>query len=337
MKKLRSKATRCAVLSSCALLAVPMTAWAESPPPDPSSIVTVQLENDAFSVPSTDRYYTSGERLGYVTPTGDLPGPISWLGRQMFGEGTQRLEIDVQQVIYTPVNTQLYDPNPYDRPYAGQLSLRGSLIQDTTTMRSIIGVAGGVVGPDSLAQTVQNSFHTVIGNTTNNGWHYQLNNEPTLDFFGGRIWRKNIGNIANGNINVQILPQISAQVGNTEIYAQAGGIVRFGEGLDSDFGPSLIQPQLSGTDAYTPTRPVVWYVFGGALGRIVAHDMLVQGNDFQSSRGVALTPLQGDLEIGGALIIHGVRLSVTEVFTTPEFHNAAPAFQYGSVALSTRF
>jgi len=113
--------------------------------------------------------------------------------------------------------------------------------------------------------------------------------------------------------------------------------VRIGSGLDSDFGPSVIQPGITGTEAYTPTQPFVWYVFAGALGRLVAHDMLVQGNDFQSSRGVGLTPAQGSLEVGGAFILYGVRVSATEVFESAEFHHEAPAFQYGSISLSTRF
>jgi lipid A 3-O-deacylase len=310
-------------------------AAAAVPPDDPHSIVTIQLENDALSIPSTDELYSSGERLGYVGPTGAVPGFVSALGHQMFGEGTQRLEVDLQQTIFTPTNTQAFNPDPQDRPYAGQLSLRFSLIQDTTQMRSIAGVAAGVVGPASLGQSVQNGFHEIIGQTPNRGWHYQLNNEPTLDFFGGRIWREDVANF--GGIGVQVLPQLTGQLGNTEIYAQAGGIVRFGQGLDSDFGPALIQPQISGTDAYTPTRPFVWYIFGGALGRFVAHDMLIQGNDFQSSRGTGLTHWQGDLEFGAAVIYRGVRLSAVETFETPEFHHSAPAFQYGSVALSVRF
>lgn len=314
---------------------MPFAAAAAVPPDDPDSIVTVQLENDAASLAGTDELYTSGERLGYVGPTGALPGFLSRFGHQLFGEGTQRLELDLQQQIFTPTNTQVFNPNPQDRPYAGQLSLRLTLIQDTTQTRSMAGVAVGMVGPAALGQSVQNGFHEIIGQTPNNGWHSQLHNEPTLDFSGGRIWRENVADL--GGIGVQVLPQLTAQVGNTEIYAQTGGIVRFGQGLDSDFGPALIQPQLSGTDAYTPTRPFVWYVFGGVLGRFVAHNLLIQGNDFQSSRGTGLTHWQGDLELGVAAIYRGVRLSAVETFETPEFHHSAPAFQYGSIALSVRF
>lgn len=335
MKKYAS-ATCLAALAAAAFVSMPAGAAAASvPPDDPHSIVTIQLENDALSIPSTDELYTSGERLGYVGPTGAVPGFVSGLGHQLFGVGTQRIEVDLQQVIFTPTDTQVYNPNPKDRPYAGQLSVKLSLIQDTTLTRSIAGVSLGVVGPAALGQSVQNGFHEIIGQTPNKGWGYQLNNEPTLDFFGGRIWRENIADLAG--VGVQVLPQLTGQVGNTEIYAQAGGILRFGQGLDSDFGPAVIQPQLSGMDAYTPTRPFVWYVFGGVLGRFVAHDMLVQGNDFQSSRGVGLTHWQGDMEFGAAVIYRGVRLSAVETFETPEFHHSAPAFQYGSVALSVRF
>jgi lipid A 3-O-deacylase len=313
-------------------------AEAAVPAPDPASIITLQIENDAFSIPSTDRYYTSGESLGYVLPTGVLPNFIADLGHGLFGDGSQRLAFNLQQVIYTPAETQLYNPNPYDRPYAGQITLHTTLIQDTDFTRSLAQVSIGVVGPAGLGQSIQNGFHSIIGDKSTKGWGYQLHNEPTLDFFGGRIWRYDVGSPGNG-IGFQLLPQVTGQVGNSEIYAQGGVIARFGSGLDADFGPAVIQPAMSGTDAYTPTQPFVWYVFGGALGRIVAHSLLVQGNNFQSSRGVPLTPVQADLEVGAAIIVDGLRVSATEVFETPEFHNqAAPEFfQYGSIAISARF
>jgi hypothetical protein len=330
----------CAYLPAFVLLsAAPALAQTAAPDPlnDPASILTIQIENDAFSIPGTDRYYTSGERFGYVGPTGALPSGLAALGHSVFGQGSQRLEIDLQQEIYTPVDTQVYNPNPEDRPYSGDLALHGTIIQDTATTRSLLQASIGVVGPASLGQSIQNGFHSIIGDTPSKGWKYQLHNEPTLDFMAGRIWRYDLASYGDGALGVQALPQATAQVGNTEIYAQGGAIIRIGSGLDSDFGPAVEQPAMTGTDAYTPTQPLVWYVFGGAMGRLVAHDMLVQGNDFQSSRGVTLTPYQADLEVGAAVMFYGVRVTATEIFETPEFHHAAPAFQYGSIAISARF
>ena len=222
-------------------------------------------------------------------------------------------------------------------PYSAQLALHSSLVQDTMTTRSIAQVSIGVVGPDALGQSVQNGFHEIIGDTPNRGWRYQLHNEPTLDFMGSRIWRENLGTFADGALNAQVLPQVTAQAGNTESYVQAGAILRVGQGLEWDFGPSLIQPGISGSDAYAPTRPVVWYVFAGAVGRLVANDIFIQGNNFQSSRGVALTPMQADFEIGGAIIVHGLRVTATEVLETPQFHGSGPAFRYEFVSISGRF
>jgi len=315
---------------------IPLAAAAD-PLNDPDSIVTLTTENDSYSIPGTDRYYTNGLSLGYVSPTGYLPAPLASLGHAVFGEGAQRLEIDLQQVIYTPLYTQEYDPEPGDRPYAGQLAVHASIIQDTTNTRSVLGGSLGIVGPAALGQTVQNGFHSIIGDTSSKGWKYQLHNEPTLDFFASRTWRYDLASFDDGNLEFQVLPQVSGQVGNTEIYAQAGGLVRFGSGLESDFGTPVIGPVMSGTNAYTPTQPFVWYIFGGASGRFVAHDMLVQGNDFQSSRSAGLDYLQGDAQVGLAVILAGFRIAATEIFTTPEFHGAAPAFQYGSVTLSARF
>lgn len=325
------------VLASFAALPAFAQTGTADPLNDPASILTIQTENDAFSIPGTDRYYTAGNRLGYVTPTGALPGPAAALGHAVFGDGAQRLEIDLQQEIFTPRDTQVYDPNPDDLPYSGDLALHGTIIQDTPDMRSLLGASLGIVGPAALGQSVQNGFHDIIGDTSNKGWKYQLHNEPTLDFMAGRIYRYNIASYDGGALQVQALPQATAQIGNTEIYAQGGAILRIGSGLDSDYGPAVMSPQMSGTDAYTPTQPFVWYVFGGAVGRLVAHEISVQGNDFQSSRGVALTPYQADMEVGAAVMVYGVRVTATEIFETPEFHHEAPAFQYGSIAISARF
>jgi hypothetical protein len=317
--------------------ALAQSGTAPDPLNDPASIVTIQIENDAISIPGTDRYYTAGQRLGYVSPTGALPGFLANLGADVFGRGAQRLELDLQQQIYSPRDTQVYDPNPDDLPYSGDLALHGTIISDTPETRSLLGASIGVVGPAALGEPVQNGFHSLIGDTSNKGWRYQLQDEPTLDVSVGRIYRYDIASYDGGAVQVQALPQAAAQLGNTEIYAQGGAILRIGSGLDSDFGPAVMSPQMTGTDAYTPTQPVVWYVFGGAVGRLVAHDLAVQGDDFRSSRGVTLTPYQADLEVGGAIMLFGVRVTATEIFETPEFHHEAPAFQYGSIAVSARF
>jgi len=61
---------------------VPLAAAAD-PLNDPSSIITFQTENDSFSLPGTDRYYTAGQNFAYVSPTGAVPGPLASLGHMV--------------------------------------------------------------------------------------------------------------------------------------------------------------------------------------------------------------------------------------------------------------
>ncbi len=217
MRNFKFETAKLAALSCTTVIASVFflsNAKAGVPAPDSDSIITLQIENDAFSIPSTDRYYTAGQSLGYVLPTGVLPDFVADLGHGLFGEGSQRLAFNLQQVIYTPVDTQVYDPSPYDRPYAGELTLHTTLIQDTDWTRSLAQVSLGVIGPAALGQSVQNGFHVIIGDTSAKGWSYQLHNQPALDFFAGRIWRYNVAG-SDGGIGFQLLPQVTGQAGTS--------------------------------------------------------------------------------------------------------------------------
>jgi hypothetical protein len=81
---------------------------AELPPPDRSTIIAGQAENESLS--ATDRYYTSGVRFGITLPTGELPGFAGDLGHALCGEGQQRLSFDLPQNMFTLGVTRLRNP-----------------------------------------------------------------------------------------------------------------------------------------------------------------------------------------------------------------------------------
>jgi lipid A 3-O-deacylase len=119
---------------------------------------------------------------------------------------------------------------------------------------------------------------------------------------------------------------------------QLGGVMRFGQGLNSDFGVARIQPGLSGTDAFTPTQPFVWYVFGGMDGQVVGTDITLNGNTFPGGPHVAVKWDVGELEAGAAIIYHGVRVTYSQTWQTQEFRTQkAGLFNFGSLAVSVRF
>jgi len=329
----------------CALAAFGAGQAGAAPPPDPQGTWTFQVENDAVSTfkGTSDQYYTSGLRLGYTSGTTHVPEFLSGIGRAVWGDGVQRVSIDLSQSIFTPRNTQARQPVPGDRPYAGWLHADLGLIHDTDEARSVLGLSLGVVGPSALGKTVQNGFHNIIGDTPNLGWRNQIKDEPAVELLAERTYRLPLYrfNVAGLNgLETDVLPSATVGIGTVRDYVQAGISLRLGQGLASDFGAPRMRPGLTGTDAYLPTRPFAWYVFAGADGQAIARDVFLDGNTFRDrpTSHVTKRPFVGEFQGGLAVMAYGVRLTYTQTWQTEEFRRQkAGLFNFGSLALSAKF
>lgn len=312
---------------------------ATSPPMDSRSIWTLQAENDAVSTlkGTSDRYYTSGLRINWTSGTNQLPIFLGRINRGLLGDGVQRMSVGVQQLIFTPSNTQVSEPSKGDRPYAGVLLGTMNLINDTSRSRSVVGLQLGVMGPAAGGKQVQNGFHSVIGDSQNRGWNHQLRNQPVFQVQGGRIWGFPLTQLAG--IESDILPAISASVGDYRIYGGGAATLRIGQGLSSDFGNATIGPGLDGTDAFVTMAPVAWYVYGGVEGQAVALDASLQGNTFyRYGPHTSKKWDQGAIHAGIAVMWRGLRLSYSQNWQTAQFRQSkAGLFNYGSVKLSFKF
>lgn len=305
---------------------------------DPASIWTIQGENASISAAKiTDRYYTNGLRIGWVSPEGYPPEALDHIGRLLWGAmGQQRLAIDVSQQIYTPLHTSVAVPPANDRPYAGTLIAQATLMQDNADTRSLLGVGLGLMGPDAGGEPIQNGFHDLIGQNGNKGWGTQLKDEPVLQFTSERTWRLSMGSV--GGLETDALPDLTAELGTLRIYGQTGARFRVGQGLSSDFGPARLRPGETGSDAYRPTQDLVWYIFAGADGRAVLRDGTLEGNIFQNSRSVKPADYVAELEAGLGIITHGIRLTYVQVFQTAEMrHQKGGLHEVGSFNLGARF
>jgi hypothetical protein len=247
------------------------------------------------------------------------------------------VSLELSQSLFTPRDTQLDPPNPDDRPYAGVLLLTGGLIHDSAWTQDVAALSLGVVGPAALGEIVQNGFHSIIGDTPNRGWHYQIQDQVAFNLLLQRTWRLPVADM--GGLQVDVLPSGAAGVGDVRDYVQLGGLARIGQGLNSDFGPARIEPGLNGTDAYAPTSPLVWYGFAGVDGQAVGYDVTLDGSSFRSrSPSVPRIWDVGEFEAGLAVIVYGARLSYTQTWQTQEFKGAkAGLFNFGSLALSVGF
>lgn len=316
---------------------LPGMAAAADPQADDAAIVTLQGENASISgAKLTDRFYTNGLRLGWTSPTGQVPGFLASLGRSLWGEGQQRVGFDLSQQIYTPADTTAVPADPHDRPYAGYLSGNISLLSDTESTRSLLLLSLGLIGPASGGQALQDSFHGLIGQSKDRGWASQISNTAAIELLHERTWRVPIGTL--GGLETDALPALTVALGDVRDYAQIGATVRIGQGLDSDFGVPRIRPGLSGGDAYTPTKPFAWYLFAGANGQAVGYDLLLQSRPFRS--GPHVNPIWDVAEFqgGAAVMAYGMRFTFAYVVQSQEFQGQHGGLhQFGSASLGLRF
>ena len=329
----RTKLFRRAALSAIgALVAAPIADAQQAPQPDPTSIWTIQDENSTItSAKLSDRYYTNGLRLGLTSGTGSVPDFLNSAARVLWGDGQTRISFDLSQQIYTPKDTETYNPPLGDRPYAGILMGNFSMLTDTPGARSTVGVGLGVVGPWALGEQVQNGFHDLIGQGHNNGWHYQLRNEPAFEIT--RHGHGGCRSLRSAECEIDALPELGRRPRQRPgVRRRRRGDSASARGWTAITASRACAPGMSGGDAFKPTRPFVWYVFAGADGQAVAQDITLDGNTFQNSRSVKLKPLVGEIESGLAVMAFGARLTYTQVL--PDAGVPAPEGRAAPVRLA---
>ncbi len=298
------------------------------------------MENDIFG--GSDRFYTNGLQLSWRSASAERPALLAWLDRQLDflqAPGTLRWGAALGHSIFTPRDTQARVPDPRDRPYAGLLLGSVSLHRVTADTLSTLEFQAGLVGPSAGGEFVQNNWHVLIGAPRARGWGAQLRDEFVAAGLLDRKRRVRLGTL--GAIEGEFLPSATASIGTLQTYGGLGGLLRVGQGLDADFGPARIRPALAGSAFFQPPeggRALGWYVFGGAEARLVANDVLLDGNSFDRSRGVERRPVVADFQVGAAVVWRGLRVGYTQVWRTEEFHGQRGGLQeFGSVNLGFRF
>ena len=315
----------------------------------------IQIENDIFNrFGPTDRDYTSGIRLGWMSGPTEMP---IWLKSltdfpTFFGEMEptrvdRRWGLSIGQNIYTPEN--ISDPNRIfgDRPYAGWLYVAGAL-QYTYYRKNEKGeeIQGrqdtwlldvGVVGPAAGGEWVQNNVHNLIRAELAQGWRHQLHNDVAINLSFERRWRTAARTLfEEPRLEFDFVPRVGASLGTVSTYAGAGGQVRLGRNLDIDFGAARPRPAMAGSDAYSG-EGFSWYLFAGLEGQAWARNMFIDGNLDGTGSTVTRRALVAEGSVGLALIWQGVRVTFTHVARTPEFWERDRVTQFGSVNVTFRY
>jgi len=313
-------------------------------------VVTLYVENDAF-FDGTDRYYTSGVKLSWLSAdltdwgwTGWRKTVVDALPFVNRPEGQKNFGFAIGQNMYTPANLTVRTPDPTDRPYAGWTYLELAFVSKTPVIADTISLQLGMVGPDSYAAQTQTLVHELIGDPEPQGWDHQLHNEPGVNLIYERRWRLYARSL-DDTLGLDLVPHAGASLGNVQTYANAGGTLRFGFNLPSDFGVDTIRPGSVGSapvddldPRVAPNRNFSIFVFTGVDGRAVARNIFLDGNTFRSSPSVDKEPLVADLSAGLGFIAGRWQFTFTQVRRTREFKTEPVPFDnFGSITVSRAF
>ena len=318
--------------------AIARAADAKPLPEDPRGTLSVTVENDRFA--KTDRHYTNGFRLGWLSATDDVPDWANKVAAEIptFPEERKvRIGYAFGQNMYTPTDSGRRDLITTDRPYAGWLYGGATLLSETADQLDTVELDIGMIGPWAFAKQTQSDFHALIGVEKPQGWGNQLSNEPGVDLIYERKWRK-FRDFDLAGLQGDIMPHLVGSLGNVFTYAGAGATIRLGDDLRDDYGAPRIRPALGGSSFFRAPEGFGWYVFAGFEGRAVARDITLDGNTFGPSHSyVNKEPFVLDGQLGFAIAYRSVRLTYSQVFRSKEYDGQPKADSFGSLSLSVKF
>ena len=308
-------------------------------------------EDDSLNNPfgrHQDRHYTQGFKISLFGGDDFATNVTTALNNALPAWGIKPEAGDLgwiilAQNIYTPQDITNSAPIKTDRPYAGWLytglvyQRRGDLSPNLAVMENF-EVNLGIVGPDSLAEAAQTTWHRwFFPNDIPRGWVHQLRDEPGVVVKYARLWRWSP--TTNTAQYVDLIPRVGGELGNVFTFATGGATLRLGYNLPSDFGVQINDSPASVNGGLTRQTP--WwfaYAFGSIDGRAVGHDITLDGNSFRGGPSVDKNVFVADLSWGFAVqVFRHVEVSYTDVIRTKEFRGQVSDDVFGSISVKGTF
>lgn len=289
------------------------------------SEIQLFIENDSFG--GSDRYYTNGIKIGGGFPAEKISKlftrPPNVLLDAITDGASNHFGLFIGQNLYTPRDITVAAPQRNDRPWAAWLYV-GAVAQSVKDDRlHTVEFDLGFVGPPALGKQVQTFWHDyVVDAAEPRGWGNQIRGEPGVLLT--YLHKRRYGD-SNG---LQFVPHAGASIGTIMTFVRAGGILRLGQHM-TGFGPDGIEP--GGAMLKNARRqhdegrqsPYEWFVFAGVDGRLIGHNIFLDGSLFRDGPGVARHDAVYDFSAGVSARIDKVRVSVTRIKRSEEFTTPA--------------
>lgn len=283
--------------------------------------VSIVAENDYFDFwqppdHRSDDNYTQGARI-----RADVGGAPQ-LFRRAFcvNQGACGSMLEMGQEMYTPTVDRL-QPVPGDRPYAGWLYLRGSVVAATGAARRTVSMTVGVTGPPSLAAQAQEEFHHLVhGFRRPLGWSAQLPTEIAFAAQGGAD--RYFSASARSGRWIDFVPSAHATLGTLRTAIEAGGQARVGFDLSHPWLRERRTPRFEA------------YVLLGTRAEAVARDLFLDGSTFRRSVHVTREPVVGAWERGVGVRFSRLGVEYRATTTSREYITGPHAHSYGGITMS---
>lgn len=301
--------------------------------------ITLISENDGHSFMKTDRYYTNGVRIGYVSMEYDYfkeNNHLSWAKYLTLANFDKphitRFNISVNQEMYTPIKHGVI-PEPYEHPYGGFLYLNLGVYNRTYNTQEHIGLKAGITGPYSFAGIIQTALHSGTGQLVFNGWDNQIATEFIFNPYYQWTGRAYI--FKTKYVSMDFLGTVDIAAGNIDVHFGGYGQFRIGHNLDVDFGASKMNSQYDASPVHSDDLSV--YLFFGGGPRIVLHNLFVEGNSAASSMWYDMNILRLEATAGIMVSYRGYRIGYSWTFNTKDYKYQQYNHAVGSVMVEFSF
>jgi len=288
--------------------------------------VSFVTDNDLYTSPTNDQYYTAGIELIY-----------RYLGHSKNENVAKKItEFKAGMYIYNPQSIQAANINVHDRPFAGYLFGEvgiNTFYKNESVLK--VNFQGGVVGPEAGAEAVQQGLHSLLGYHTVRGWNYQITTTPALQL-NALYSHKILANTFHEKVDVHA--QLQADAGTIWIGASAGVMARISlKGLLLPMYDSALHGAAlnHNPDSYKEQRELFLYVNPNINYQYF--DATIEGSMFNNTSPVTfpLVPYRFNAEAGVKYRKNAWTYSYSFNYRGKElYNNVITGYYYGSIVLS---
>lgn len=285
-------------------------------------------DNDLYTSPVNDQYYTNGIELFY-----------RYLGTAHSGNVAKKVwEFRIGQYMYNPQSVHAADINVNDRPFAGYLFAQAGVntfFKNESVLK--VNLQLGVVGPESGAEAAQKLLHSAFNYPQVEGWQYQITTTPAAQlnaFYSHKIVNKAFREKVDFHL------QAEGQAGTVWMSASAGILSRVSlKGLLRPmYESALYNAHLDADKNYANRREL--FLYFNPKVQYMNYDTTILGSPFNDTSPVTfpLIPFRFNAEAGVKYGRNRWTYAYSFNYRGKELvNNVITGFYYGSIQVGYLF